>query len=149
MLNIKHRWRWMWIFATAALKIATRWFTFLYMFTAQIHYNLWNFAYTVLLMKSFHTRRSLFLITGWHHNPHNFRDLYSMVYQLPIEIFLLNSQKWRQMTQSSLPSPPLQPPMVGGLLSHFDKYKSLYSRNMSEHIFGSWAKIVLWGIGGP
>ena len=72
------------------------------------------------------------------------------------------------------PSPPLHPPKVGGLLSYFYKYKSLYSRNMSVHwfflehnysfngwrggegctvsfasIFGSWAKIFLWAIGGP
>ena len=87
---------------------------------------------TVLLMKSFHIRRSLFLITGSHHNPHDFRDYYSLVHQLPIKIFLLNSQKRRQMRQSNLP-PPLHPPKVGGLLSYFDKYKSLYSRNMIEH----------------
>ena len=34
--------------------------------------------------------------------------------------------------ETEQPSPPLHPPKVGGLLSHFDKYKSLYSRNMSE-----------------
>ena len=58
---------------------------------------------TVILMTSFHTRRSLFLITGSHHNPHNFRDYYSLVHQLPMKIFLLNSQKRRQMTQSNIP----------------------------------------------
>ena len=67
-------------------------------------------------MKSFHIRRSLFLITGSHHNPHDFRDYYSLVHQLPIKIFLLNSQKRRQMRQSNLP-PLLHPPKVGGLLS--------------------------------
>ena len=71
---------------------------------------------TVLLMKSFHIRRSLFLITGSHHNPHDFRDYYSLVHQLPIKIFLLNSQKSGQMRQSNLP-PLLHPPKVGGLLS--------------------------------
>ena len=70
----------------------------------------------VLLMKSFHTRRSLFLITGSHHNPHDFRDYSSLVHQLPIKIFLLNSQKSGQMRQSNLP-PLLHPPKVGGLLS--------------------------------
>ena len=73
-------------------------------------------SYTVLLMKSFHTRRSLFLITGSHHNPHDFRDYSSLVHQLPIKIFLLNSQKSGQMRQSNLP-PLLHPPKVGGLLS--------------------------------
>ena len=71
---------------------------------------------TVLLLKSFHIRRSLFLITGSHHNPHDFRDYYSLVHQLPIQIFLLNSQKSGQMRQSNLP-PLLHPPKVGGLLS--------------------------------
>ena len=71
---------------------------------------------TVLLMKSFHIRRSLFLITGSHHNPHDFRDYSSLVHQLPIKIFLLNSQKSGQMRQSNLP-PLLHPPKVGGLLS--------------------------------
>ena len=58
---------------------------------------------TVLLLKSFHLRRSLFLITGGHHNPHKFRYQYSMVHQLPIKIFLLNSQKCRQKRQRNLP----------------------------------------------
>ena len=75
-----------------------------------------NFSDTVLLMKSFHIRRSLFLITGSHHNPHDFRDYSSLVHQLPIKIFLLNSQKSGQMRQSNLP-PLLHPPKVGGLLS--------------------------------
>ena len=71
---------------------------------------------TVLLLKSFHIRRSLFLITGSHHNPHDFRDYSSLVHQLPIKIFLLNSQKSGQKRQSNLP-PLLHPPKVGGLLS--------------------------------
>ena len=61
-----------------------------------------------------------------------------MFHQAPIKILLLHSQKGGQMTQSNhppLPSPPLQPSKVDGLLSYFDKYKSLYSRNQFSLIF--------------
>ena len=44
----------------------------------------------------------------------------------------LFTKKSGLMRQSNHP-PPLHPPKVGWLLSHFDKYKSLYSRNMIEH----------------
>ena len=46
---------------------------------------------------------AFFLITGLHHNPHDFRDYYSLVHQVPIKIFLFNSQKRRQMRQSNHP----------------------------------------------
>ena len=32
----------------------------------------------------------------------------------------------KEANETEQPSPPLHPPKVGGLLSHFDKYKSLY-----------------------
>ena len=53
------------------------------------------YIYTVLLMKSLHIRRSLFLITGSHHNPHDFRDYYSLVHQFPIAI-LTNTNNYIQ-----------------------------------------------------
>ena len=58
---------------------------------------------TVLLLKSFHRRRSFFLFTGCHSILHEFRGYYSMFHQAPIKIFLLNSQKGGQMRQSNHP----------------------------------------------
>ena len=105
---------------------------------------------TVLLLKSFHIRRSLFLITGSHHILHEFRDHYSLFHQLPITIFLLNSQKRGQMRQSN------HPPLFGrrrsatywaeiwlanqgsnspGFVSQFVLYFSLIS---SEYFHGHW-----------
>ena len=48
---------------------------------------------TVLLLKSFHIRRSLFLITGGHYILQKLGGHYSMFHRPPIKIFLLNSQK--------------------------------------------------------
>ena len=50
-----------------------------------------------------HLEVPVLVITGSHHNPHDFRDYYSLVHQFPIKIFLLNSQKRRQMRQSNHP----------------------------------------------
>ena len=61
------------------------------------------FQHTVLLLKSFHTRRSLFLITGRHNSLHDLTCLYAMFREFPIKIFLLKSKKWRQLRQSNLP----------------------------------------------
>ena len=58
---------------------------------------------TVLLLKSFHTRRSFFLLTGRHNSLRKLTHYFSMFKEFPIKIFLLKSQKWRQLRQSNLP----------------------------------------------
>ena len=60
---------------------------------------------TVLLLKSFRIRRSLFLITGGHHILHELIGHYPMFHRPPIKIFLPNSQKGVQLRQSK--NPPL------------------------------------------
>ena len=80
--------------------------------------------YTVPLLKSFHIRRSLFLITGGHHILHKFRDHYSMVHLPPIIIFLLNSQKSGQMRQSN--HPPSSPAEGRQKILIKEKYKYKY-----------------------
>ena len=58
---------------------------------------------TVLLLKSFHTGRSFFLLTGRHYSLCELTHYFSMFKEFPIKIFLLKSQKWRQLRQSNLP----------------------------------------------
>ena len=58
---------------------------------------------TVLLLKSFHIGRSFFLLTGRHYSLSELTHNFSMFKEFPIKIFLLKSQKWRQLRQSNLP----------------------------------------------
>ena len=60
---------------------------------------------TVLLLKSFRIRRSLFLITGGHHILHELIGHCSMLHRPPVKIFLPNSQKGVPLRQSK--NPPL------------------------------------------
>ena len=58
---------------------------------------------TVLLLKSFHIRRSFFLLTGRHYSLRELTRYFSMFKEFPIKIFLLKSKKLRQLRQSNLP----------------------------------------------
>ena len=58
---------------------------------------------TVLLLKSFHTGRSFFLLTGRHYSLRELTHYFSMFKEFPIKIFLLKSKKLRQLRQSNLP----------------------------------------------
>ena len=58
---------------------------------------------TVLLLKSFRIRRSLFLITGGHHILHELIGHYPMFHRLSIKIFLPKSQRCVQLRQSNNP----------------------------------------------
>ena len=67
----------------------------------QTFWNTWTT--TVLLLKSFHIGRSFFLLTGRHYSLCKLTYYFSMFKEFPIKIFLLKSQKWRQLRQSNLP----------------------------------------------
>ena len=72
-------------------------------FTSRCHVSNSHSSSTVLLLKSFHIRRSFFLLTGRHNSLCGLTRYYSMFKEFPIKIFLLKSKKWRQLRQSNLP----------------------------------------------
>ena len=62
--------------------------------------------------------------------PPQFDMLLFNVAPIPYKNIFAQIQKM-EATETEQPSPPLRSPEVGELLSHFNKYKSLYSGNMS------------------
>ena len=53
--------------------------------------------YLNFLLKSFHLRRSFFLLTGRHYSYRELTHYFSMFKEFPIKIFLLKSKKLRQL----------------------------------------------------
>ena len=68
-----------------------------------LHFFCFFLVCTVLLLKSFHTRRSFFLLTGRHYSLCELTHYFSMFKEFPIKICLLKSKKLRQLRQSNLP----------------------------------------------
>ena len=78
----------------------------------------------IRLKALFHIRRSLFLITGWHHNPHEFRDHYSMVHQLPIKIVSLIFLEYNEYNDELVEHWIVISEFVGVLTSTSDEKKA-------------------------
>ena len=125
---------------------------------------------TVLLLKSFHLWRSLLLITGWqydpllftiHKIPNNYKTIFAQLLKMETNDTEQLSPLFNRLRSAGYWAFPLFPKPLGHFHLHPMKwtcYEAHYLADLRRvkrgegcsvsfaSIFGSWAKIFLWGI---